>query len=498
MDGRCFDLWKKSLGKLSRPYNLAVLLLLALMLCWLFILPHGEADNGDFYRVIHNMGLSYFSGSRADNYFNYFVKNYRYENYYIDTGVDFTSTQFIPVWLSIQLNNIFNHGFYDIRFLSLIYGTAYLAATHMILKLLYRCTQYMLSRAPQRTITLAGFVFTALYVLIFGDFSYLLYFNSFYGEPLSFVTLLLFVGIAGKIISSGRISPGLFTAYFACAVLFVGAKQQNAPTGFVIALFTLCLLPLSKGRVKKLITSFVALGIGVASIFTFASISRDFQYINQYHAMTMGIMDYTKSPEDLKSLGVSPQLWMLRNTTVYDLYPTIIPDSPLMYAQMYNRVSTIKFIEYYASHPNTLIRVLDSVSEKSYAIKPDMVGNFQKSEGKPALAKSYFFSLWGYLKLHIFPHSVGYLGFFFIALGIFLMIKFLRSRKAGKIKEQQASLFVISLILMSISQLAASFVGAGGADIAKHLFLYNMTYDMLFLSAVFWASCSIINLRIKP
>ena len=483
-----------------KPYNAAAGALFLLMVVWLFIIPHGVADNGDFYRVMYNMGLSHFDVSSKDNYFYYFNDKFRITNYFIENKVSFLSTQSLFIWLSVKINMIFSRNVYDVRFLALLYGIVYLWVSRIILKLVYDAVPYLCGIIPslQRVCTQARWAFTALYVLIFGDFGYLLYFNSFFGEAMSFTMLLLYAAASGLIIARRKLSAPYLILYTLSAVLFAGAKQQNAPTGIIIAAFTVCFVILRRGKRWRALVAVCASVICAASVITYVAISDEIQYINEYHAMTMGVMQFSQNPRVLKDLGLNPQLMILKGTTVYNRYPIVIANSPLMYSQMYNRVSTFKLAAYYLRHPDTLLAELDSVTSKAYEIKPLMVGNFLKSAGHAPLAKSYFFSLWSVVKPHIFPRSIGFVGLFYVVFTAVLIIKFIIARRAGNTREMLAALFVFSVILMSLSQLATSFMGAGEADIAKHLFLFNVTFDMLFAAAVFGSACKIIKMHIKP
>jgi hypothetical protein len=120
--------------KIAQPHIVCVLTLFVLMLLWLFIYPHGLADNGDFFRIIHNLGLSHFGGTDSDNYFNYFTDKYWLTGYFIDNKVSFLSTQTIVIMISIGINRIFNHSnIYDIRSLAFVYVALYLITKALIL-----------------------------------------------------------------------------------------------------------------------------------------------------------------------------------------------------------------------------------------------------------------------------------------------------------------------------------------------------------------------------
>lgn len=475
-----------ALKKFVQPHIVCVLTLFVLMLLWLFIFPHGLADNGDFFRIIHNLGLSHLGGTDSDSYFNYFTDKYWLTSYFIDNKVSFLSTQTIVIMISIGLSHIFNNGnIYDIRFLALVYGVIYLIACYIILKFIVFFVKTVFKNESAVFIKIVSWICPLLFVFVFGDFSYLLYFNSFFGEPLSFTMLLMIVALTLKILTSKKSNILLLILYFLSIVMFIGAKQQNAPLGLLFFLFALSLTTLYKNKNWRISVIVGCVVITVSSVVTYVAISGDIRYINQYDALTTGFMRYSQSANDLKAIGLDPQLEILKNSTVYERYPVILPDSPIMYKKLYNQVSVFKISLYYVKNPDLLLRQLKSAISNSFVIKAGMVGNYLKSSHKPPLAKSYFFSLYSTIKEFLMSYSSGVVIFiffiFYSALG-YIYSQFFKTRyKRGLLAIE----FILLIGLMAIMQLLITIIGSGDADLAKHFFLFNVDFDLLFLFSVY-------------
>lgn len=473
--------------KLAKPQFVCIFTLFLLMLLWLFIFPHGLADNGDFFRIIHNLGLSHLGGTDTDNYFNYFTDKYWLTSYFIDNKVSFLSTQTIVIIISSGINCIFNHNnIYDIRFLALIYGIIYLVASFIILKFIVLAVKTIFKNENSIFICVISWLFPILFIFIFGDFSYLLYFNSFFGEPLSFTMLLMLVALTIKILVSKKPNILLLILYFVTMVMFIGAKQQNAPIGLLFVLFGLRLMTLFKNKSWRIAVILGCIVIAVSSIVTYVAITGDIRYINQYNSLTTGFMRYSASAENLKAIGLDPQLDILKNSTVYDRYPVIITDSPIMYKEMYNQISINKIALYYVKNPGLLMRQFQSALSSSFIIKAGMVGNYLKSYGKPPLAKTYFFSVYSTIKELVLSYSTGFVIFIFcifsLALG-YVYYQFFKTRyKRGLLAIE----FILLIALMGIMQLLITIVGSGDADLAKHLFLFNVDFDLLFLFSIYF------------
>lgn len=470
-----------------QPEDVGALVLAALMLFWLFLFPHGLADNGDFYRSIHNFGLSHQTGAEQDDLFRYFNNRFRLSADYIDNSVSYFSSQGLLIWLSVRLNCLFLHdGTYDIRFLAGLYAAVYLAVSWCALRMLRKlCGRVFGGHLEGKGLKAAVWLMTAFFLFVFGDFGYLLYFNSFFGEPMFYVFFLLYATATAAILTGTGPPKAMLALYTGSALLFIGAKQQGAPLGIVVVLFTLRLMTLDHTRRWKAACASLAGGMALFSVLCYTGISDEIQYINKYHAMTLGVMQYETDAQQLKDLDVPPQLLLLKGTTVYDEYPAALPDSPLLYRQLYDRAGTGKIVAYYLKHPNQLTQVADDAARASYTIKPAMLGNFLKSSGKAPYAQSGFFSGWSALKQIIFPKTFGFILIFFFIIAGGLAARHFRYRREGSAPGCLAAEFLWGVELMALIQFAVAFIGAGEADIAKHLFYFSVMFDLLFAFSVF-------------
>lgn len=455
------------------------------MLFWLFLIPHGLADNGDYFRIIHNRGLSYLSTANEEHFFHYFSNKYRITNRYIENKVSFLSAQSIFIAISVALNKIFNHNIYDIRFIGFLYSVFYLIASYILLKRIEMACIKIFSRFTKRYAKRIAWIFCSLFIFILGDFAYLLYFNSFFGEPLSYVSLLMLIALIIKILEKKEPDIFLLALLTITAIVLATAKQQNTPVGLLISVFMLRLMILKKERCWKTFVVISSLAVVLCSVITYVFISDEIEYINKYHSITLGVMRYADTEERLSDLNIDPQLNILRDTIVYDRYPVVLVNSPLLYDRLYNRVSVVTIGLYYLKHPKLFIRQLQSAASQAFMIRPNMVGNYLKSSGKPPLSKTYFFSGYSILKNYIMPHTVEFLFIFYIlfySAGSYLYYRFYRKKfKEGLVAVE----FSMVVGLIGIMQFLIAVLGAGDADLAKHLFLFNVAFDLMFLTLLY-------------
>ncbi len=469
---------KKNLGFLFSPPALAALFSAAIMIYVLFLFPVGMADNGDYYRVINGNGLYKLDRGQVDEYFEYFSTDYGIYQYYNEYESSLISSQTLFIRTALTLDKLFtkNDSIFDIRFLSAIIG---IWAVFDIYMLVNYATRFLGNRN--------GYIAGALAVLIFADTGYTSYFNSFYAEGLVFVS---FLGAAASalLIFQNRSRPrALLAFYIFNSLTLITAKQQNAPLGFLLGLLILPLifhifrqqphktksLPIRK-TVFAASCSLLLCGCGVLVYF---SIPQEFVDINKFHSMTRGITISSANPETaLDHFDINPQYSLLDGAIYYERYPSVDVEGRELKTDFYPNYGFISVIIYYIEHPEDFSLLLNRAAKVAYIIRPDEMGNYLRSAGKSPGQKTSFFALHSWLKRRIAPQTVGFICFW---IAIVLGLNF----------ENKKQMMVLGCaITLGLAQIVVSIIGAGDADLAKHIFLYNVAFDLtnyILVSTVF-------------
>ncbi len=201
--------------------------------------------------------------------------------------------------------------------------------------------------------------------------------------------------------------------------------------------------------------------------------------------MNRGVLLHENDPEKiLKYFGIEGSYSLLEGEIFYEETLSISPYDERLLENFYNKYSIGSIIKYYTTHPSALKKVLDMGFSKAYEIRPEAMGNFEKIEGKEFGAKSNFFVLWSSLKKFIMPKG---LLFAIVYSGVYFIYSFKRYKKAFNNKDKKSILIedcFIYVYLAGLSQIFTSVIGAGDADLSKHVFLFNLSFDLILINFI--------------
>ncbi|MHC1771094.1 MAG: hypothetical protein AB9907_05030 [Flexilinea sp.] len=468
---------KRVLRWLTNPAFIAALLSLIIMSYVLLLSPLiGLADNGDFERIIYPNGIYHLDRNEDEQFFDYFISRYGIFQYYNENQEGITTTQSIFIKAALRLNSLFttDKKIFDIRFLALIMIIYFAVAIFLLVN-------YVTHKKNGP----AAYISALLCIYFFVDTGYISYFNSFYAEGLVLVSFIFSIA-CGLLLIQRRSSPYLLALLMLInVVILTFAKQQNAPIGvFFAILFLLLSTFLTRKRfpeilyIKKpvffrwgmLLSSIL---LCVISVIVYLLIPAEFENINKLHSMTRGTLMTSENPEDtLEFFNIDRQFALLNNSIYYERYPAIDVQSQMVVDSFFSKYGYPSIAAFYLINPDKLFQMLNLAAESAYTIRPEMLGNYEKSSGFPAGTKTRFFSLHSTIKNNIIPRTAG-----FIVIWILIIL-------VQSWKDYGKTIILGCAILIGLSQIGVAIIGAGDADISKHLFLYNLAFDLVNYLAV--------------
>jgi hypothetical protein len=470
------DWWENRFISPSMAAGIGILLITCFAL---FIPPFiGMADNGDFFRVASTNGLYFLSPDYDAQYFGYFVKEFGILQYVNENQSTFFTSQSLLIQIAVAINKwLISPEVFDIRVLAAGLTLMHAAAVYLLV-------EGLTWGLPRKT----GYFIAALAVLIFGDTGYTAYFNSLYGEGLVLVTTVMAFA-SWLLLYRRRYNDSFMLFLFLGSVLLLTtSKQQNAPVGLILALMGIAIYFIRKERSFRALTAVSLAIMLVSGIATYLFIPKEFANINRYHAMTRGVLMEAIDPEEsLRSLGIDEQFALLKNTLYYDQFGAVELESPEMEKKFYSKATPGAILKYYATHPDRFSALLNLAAKNAFTIKPPLQGNYEKAAGKPFKAQSHFFTAYSQLKDIFMPKTLGFIVIWILVITGMYLPSFIAAVKAREFRHAQRLVLVLAMMGVGLSGILVSIVGAGDADLAKHEFLFTLTFDLITL--LFVADC---------
>jgi hypothetical protein len=460
----------------KKLFQVEVLAVVAVSLIFIYILMIkpivGVADNGDFLRIMGSTGLIEIDAAEAykDKYFGYIHSQYHIQALGIG---GYISSEIIIVLLAATIARIFSfHQIFDIRILAVIYAIVFLYAMYVLLKWNKQAAQWK------------NAVMAAVFIFVFADIGYTAYYNSLFGEPVSFTFLLLTIAIVHSLLNKVKPSRWLLIFFFISAFFLVGAKVQNAPLGIILALLSLRFWQIREDKPwKKLVITISVLLAGLSAAIYFSA-PKELKQINQYQTVFYGILKDSPNPkQDLIDLGLNPDFSVNAGSNYFTTDVSIKQQAPILQQQFYPNIDHKKIALFYLKHPFRFITKLEAAAHSGMTIRPYYLGNYEKSANRGYGAVSDAFGGWSELKRSKLPNSLGAVSLFGLAYFLVLLIKYFQASE-GRIRIR-IELYMAIGIMAAIS-FAIPLIGDGEADLSKHLFIFNVLFDMMFVISIVW------------
>lgn len=473
---------------------LALLAALSAAVITIFVLFYpprpGVADQGDFQRVMSVTGLTEIS-SDSTHWFRYVKTQYKMTPLIIGRlmGQPPTTSMIYPISAARVICRLTGSGYFNTRILALVYMFIYIISLYICLK----CIDF------KRTAT--SIFFCALSVLILADGNYSVWFNSLYGEPMMITSLLLF--IASLLYASRNINLLSIIFIFISAYLFLGAKLQcfSALPLVVLILVRIVLLSgrgMNRSKIVKLFAALISIFILISYVKgIYKQISSSCGVDTIYNSVFYGILKESKDPvKDLKRLGLSPDLAVDAGKHAYlprEQYIKYVPWSQLTMREFNQKMNNFKLLKFYLLQPERLLKGMEYTASRCFDTMSSL-GKYEKSSVKEYIYKFRRFTAWSDFRSSLLPKSLAFLIAFYIAVLTVIIIEYRNNKGNNIVRFRIEILFTIMMI--GLLQFPMPFIGNGEADTSKQLFLFNYTFDIVFLCAASWIFDKIYTLFI--
>ena len=444
----------------------------------------GLSDNGDFRRVLLVNNLEY---ENEDDYYYLFKQDYKMKvegdsfgekiAYLCKNNDDaeiYNSPHFVIIKASKIMNFLMNTIFvreethYDIFYLALIY-----------IFMLTMAAWGIFTFFADRALGLQIAVFL-IFIFIFCDAGYLLYFNSFYGEPLQYVAMMTLIAL-GLLIYKRPTIPKI-ACFFVSLYFFAGSKLVNVPYAVIVSFLALSFVFLRKGRAYKIGVAVCVL-IAAGFIANLSLSIPDWMHEDTtYQSVFFGAVKETETPErDFKQLGIDEKYMPLINTHAYmdeGEYPIDITTDEFHH-DFYDRVSKINVVFFYMLHPIRFAEKVAFAIENSSCIRPINCGN----STDVLMYYSNRYSLWSNLRVAVrFLYNPAIVLIIALILTLYVVLVHVYLVRS-KHQTDEKRLYIIMAMYVLLAGLwinmCIPIIGNGEADIMKHMFLFVNFMDII-------------------
>lgn len=449
----------------------------------------GLSDNGDFRRVLLVNNLEYADDT---DYYYLFKQDYKMNiegesfwdkvSYLCETNNEeeiYSSPHFIIIKASKVMNFMMNTILVKDE---TNYNIAYLAFIYILMLSMAAWGIFTFFADEALKLRIAVF---CVFIFMFCDAGYLLYFNSFYGEPLQYVSLMMLIAL-GLLIYKRPTIPKV-ASFFVSLYFFAGAKLANVPYSVIMSLMALSFVFLREDKRYRI-------GIGICVIFAAVCIGKLYVSIpdwmhndTTYQSVFFGAVKESETPEkDLKQLGIDEKYLPLVNTHAYmdDGEYKIDITTPEFQNDFYDRVSKARVAFFYLRHPVRFVKKIAFSIENSSSLRPLNSGTSETV----LMSYSNRYSGWSNLrvamKLLYNPYIVFAIAVLLSIYVALVHVYLVRSKKQTPGRQFYLIMAMYVLLVGLWINMCLPILGNGEADIMKHMFLFANCMDVLFAGII--------------
>jgi hypothetical protein len=443
----------------------------------------GIANNGDFERLLCPAGLSYPSHLEwPERYFFWINRTFEVgpvpDNcslYVVSGSLLVRSALWINETLFAQQDS------FDIRVMGSVHCMLYVAAFLVIL----------LSTRHWRLSSRA--ILFYLMIVVFADVGYVVYMNSFFGEPATLLSFLLSVGLYSLLISlpddADRRSVArtalaflVLAALLGSTAFFIASKPQNYIMFLPCVLLCAYLIFARRAWALKLLAAAGMLLLTMLALHLFQQVDRGFARMQLFDVVFLDVVGHSPNPEaDLRELGLPEDHRIYLGMAAWQQGS---PYGNPEFLREFEKVTYASVARLYLHHP---MRFLDDLRRSARQVFDVRVrqkfGHFEPSSGKPGRTQSSSFALWSQARESLFPRRL----WFLLLFAVFNLGVIVFKRRRVDRTQYERGVTALHAWLLITGVLAFVTVTAGGGSFApRHMFLVNVSFDACIVLLVMY------------
>jgi hypothetical protein len=438
---------------------IALWLICAACLAWQAFIPPfiGIANNGDFGKVAGHLSLGPVDGGASN--FIYFQPDWVHAKRN-EWHSPYVSSEMALTWTALHLSGATGEGaHFDIRWLGAVHAALFLLAFALVLRW-------------HPLVAIAA-------MIAFTDVCYVAYLNSFYMDTAALCGLLLLVGVACWIAATDEPSPAQIVACALAALLYVTSKTQHAlwcllPTAFLAATAWRCRRGLARGLAfGSAAAVFLAGGLLLAT----SDRTNPAQAI--FNKLFFQLGTAPGGSATLLELGVQPAELRYIGTHSY------VPNSPAgdrVWVEAFaRRTGYARLAGWYLRHPGRALAVLwGTLAKDGPEMRQNNLSDFRRQDGHRPGELTTRFALWSDLRGQLTWRWPWLMVLWYAA---FIAGSILVVRAPRFAAEARMAWIGLGIALLGVGQFSVAAL-ADCLETGRHLFLFNVSTDLMFCFAV--------------
>ena len=196
------------------------------------------------------------------------------------------------------------------------------------------------------------------------------------------------------------------------------------------------------------------------------------------NVFTTILADSPDPPADLAEFGLDPALARFAGVPAFaDSIPIETTTADYGFGDV---------LRFHLRHPGRFVRTASACARNAFVWRDPRLGNYPREAGRPAGTLATDFAGWSRLEAAVLPRSLLWLGVF---LGGILVTGLIEAGRHGtRTAAGGTACLVAALALAAGMEFGICVVGDGYFDIVKHLYLFQLLYDVCLFATLAWAA----------
>lgn len=455
------------------PVRLGMIVLAFILIMTLFVPPaNGMADNGSYGPILRANGLYEYEGNTS--YFKHFVSEYPILQYYNPEQYDIMSLQNILIQSALLLNKmLFSTKMFDIRFLAFIYCVLYLIG------------MWILMTAVTKKMDLKkSYIAVGVAVFLLGDTSYLVYFNSFYRNPLLFILFIYFVGLGALAYQQSTTNRVFFCLILQFIVALMVPAVSHTSGSFMIGMMIALsgsLFFIRDGNYKVGVSIFIVALLPLTMFITTMVATPDAEK-EKFNSMSVGVLQVADNPgKAMAALGMEPQYEMMRGTNYDQTYVIEKSTSKSVKENFIDYIKIWRTSIYYLVHPEDLLRMLNIGLENQNISKQNNATDAEKSAYRFQQIQDLFFRGASRVKGAFLPKKFAFYIIVSLAVIVVYSVVAFRGIQMGTKVYLARLLAKIGLVVMMLTSFFVPIIVSGTANMIQEMQIASTIVDILLI-----------------